>query len=96
MEGIWSAIADDLKNIKEAVQKDFKIANEIVAHMEATKLVNKWNDLKDSGGLFVFRTLALADAWTTVDKYRQAAYVTDVTTATLDDLSAQLHQQATK
>ncbi|KAL1753977.1 hypothetical protein FB107DRAFT_216616 [Schizophyllum commune] len=79
MEGIWSAIANDLKNIKEAVQKDFKIANEIVAHMEATKLVNKWNDLKDS-----------------VDKYRQAAYVTDVTTATLDDLSAQLHQQATK
>ncbi|KAI4527095.1 hypothetical protein K525DRAFT_257482 [Schizophyllum commune Loenen D] len=79
MEGIWSAIANDLKNIKEAVQKDFKIANEIVAKLEATKLVAKWNDLKDS-----------------VDKYRQAAFVTDVSTATLDDLSAQLHQQASK
>ncbi|KAI5834572.1 hypothetical protein K523DRAFT_339496 [Schizophyllum commune Tattone D] len=81
MEGIWSAIANDLKNIKEAVQKDFKIANEIVAKLEATKLVAKWNDLKDSE---------------TVDKYRQAAFVTDVSTATLDDLSAQLHQQASK
>ncbi|KAL1662886.1 hypothetical protein GGF50DRAFT_103618 [Schizophyllum commune] len=79
MEGIWSAIANDLKNIKEAVQKDFKIANEIVAKLEATKLVAKWNDLKDS-----------------VDKYRQAAFVTDVSTATLDDLSAQLHEQASK
>ncbi|KAL1690570.1 hypothetical protein GGG16DRAFT_125547 [Schizophyllum commune] len=79
MEGVWTAIANDLKNIKEAVEKDFKIANEIVARMEANKLVSKWNDLKDS-----------------VDKYRQAAYVSDVTTATLDDLSAQLHEQAKK
>ncbi|KAL1682933.1 hypothetical protein EV122DRAFT_249096 [Schizophyllum commune] len=79
MIGVWTAIANDLKNLKEAVNKDFKIANEMVAKMQATKLVNNWNDLKDS-----------------VDKYRQAAFVSDVSTATLEDLSAQLHAQAAK
>ncbi|KAI5892075.1 uncharacterized protein SCHCODRAFT_02732293 [Schizophyllum commune H4-8] len=79
MIGVWTAIANDLKNLKDTVNKDFKIANEIVARMEATKLVDKWNDLAES-----------------VDKYRQAAFVSDVSTATLDDLSAQLHEQATR
>ncbi|KAL1682859.1 hypothetical protein EV122DRAFT_273844 [Schizophyllum commune] len=75
MQGVWSAIAGDLNTIKELLEKDFKLANEAVAKLQATKLVNDWNELKVS-----------------VDKYRQVAYVSDVSTVTMDEYVAQLHE----
>ncbi|KAI5828601.1 hypothetical protein K523DRAFT_306827 [Schizophyllum commune Tattone D] len=75
MQGVWSSIAGDLNTIKELLEKDFKLANEAVAKLQATKLVNDWNELKVS-----------------VDKYRQVAYVSDVSTASMDEYVAQLHE----
>ncbi|KAL1733773.1 hypothetical protein EV714DRAFT_203972 [Schizophyllum commune] len=75
MQGVWSAIAGDLNTIKELLEKDFKLANEAVAKLQATKLVNDWNELKVS-----------------VDKYRQVAYVSDVSTVTMDEYVTQLHE----
>ncbi|KAL1716013.1 hypothetical protein EV715DRAFT_206217 [Schizophyllum commune] len=46
MQGVWSAIAGDLNTIKELLEKDFKLANEAVAKLQAKKLVNDWNELK--------------------------------------------------
>ncbi|KAL1690576.1 hypothetical protein GGG16DRAFT_55333 [Schizophyllum commune] len=48
MQGVWSAIAGDLNTIKELLDEDFKLANEAVANLQATKLVNDWNELKVS------------------------------------------------
>ena len=59
MQGVWSAIAGDLNTIKELLEKDFKLANEAVAKLQATKLVNDWNELKVSGELCAHGKLCL-------------------------------------
>ncbi|KAI5887936.1 uncharacterized protein SCHCODRAFT_02639284 [Schizophyllum commune H4-8] len=77
MVGIWQAIANDLKNLKDMVDTDIRQATALVADIVEAKVLEKWNALKEK-----------------VDKYRQAAYVSDADSISLDDLSKQLHEQA--
>ncbi|KAL1754060.1 hypothetical protein FB107DRAFT_216552 [Schizophyllum commune] len=48
MMGIWQAIADDLKNLKDMVDTDVRNAAAVVADIVEAKVLAKWNELKDA------------------------------------------------
>ncbi|KAL1734518.1 hypothetical protein EV714DRAFT_202113 [Schizophyllum commune] len=48
MMGIWQAIADDLRNLKDMVDTDVRKAAAVVADIVEAKVLAKWNDLKEA------------------------------------------------
>ncbi|KAI4523537.1 hypothetical protein K525DRAFT_282544 [Schizophyllum commune Loenen D] len=95
MHGTWSAISGDLTSLQNMVHTDVSTAEAAIAGFVDQKVVDKWNALADAGKLCCFRLFPLWRlTFCTVQKYQQAAFLTQAQQLTIDQLSAQLHEQA--
>ena len=75
MMGIWQAIADDLRNLKDMVDTDVRKAAAVVADIVEAKVLAKWNDLKEAGASSISQACTRANAdqsfqWTSTGRRR--------------------------
>lgn len=82
--GCWNVIESDLTSIRDFSQDHQSTNSSVVLKLNENIIVRKWNELKAAGKWRNYELTRTVLTKMAVDKYRQAAFISDVEVTTID------------